>query len=120
VKERRGLVDEAIDWLDDARTRCVRIADAYMWVEVYCQDALCQIAIAHGVEGTPRFVEELEASASSRGIREFVARAYLHRHSLGDEEALDAATVLAANIANPSLHEALDEARRLPADHRPA
>ena len=120
VKERRGLVDEAIDWLDDARTRCVRIADAYMWVEVYCQDALCQIAIAHSVEGAPRFVEELEASASSRGIREFVARAYLHRHSLGDEEALDAATVLATNIANPSLHEALDEARRLPADRRPA
>ena len=115
VKERRGLVDEAIDWLDDARTRCVRIADAYMWVETYCQDALCQIAIPHGVEGAPRFVEELEASAASRGMREFVARAHLHRYRLGDEKALDAATVLAANIANPSLHEALDEARPLPA-----
>jgi hypothetical protein len=111
VKERRGLVDEAIDWLDDARTRCVRIADAYMWVEVYCQDALCQIAIAHDTEDAPRFVEELEANAASRGIREFVARAHLHRHRLGNEKALDAATVLAAHIANPSLHEALDEAR---------
>jgi tetratricopeptide (TPR) repeat protein len=114
VKERRGLVDEAIDWLDDARTRCVRIADAYMWVEVYCQDALCQIAIAHDIEDAPRFVEELEASAVSRGIREFVARAHLHRHRLGNEKALDAATVLAAHIANPSLHEALDEARLPP------
>ena len=119
VKERLGLVDEAIDWLDDARTRCVRIADAYMWVEAYCQDALCQIAIAHGVEGAPRFVEELEASAASRGMREFVVRAHLHRHRLGDEKALDAATVLAANIANPSLHEALDEARPLPARESP-
>jgi DNA-binding SARP family transcriptional activator len=118
VKERRGLVDEAIDWLDDARTRCVRIADAYMWVEVYCQDALCQIAIAHDIEDAPRFVEELEASAVSRGIREFVARAHLHRHRLGNEKALDAATVLAAHIANPSLHEALDEARLLPPDRR--
>jgi len=113
VKERRGLVDEAIDWLDDARTRCVRIADAYMWVEDYCQEALCQVAIAHGVEGAPRFVEELEASAASRGMREFVARAHLHRHRLGDEMALDAATVLAANIANPSLHGALDDAHLL-------
>jgi DNA-binding SARP family transcriptional activator len=119
VKERRGLVDEAIDWLDDARTRCVRIADAYMWVEAYCQDALCQIAIDHGVEGAARFVQELEASAASRGIREFVAKAHLHRHHLGDEMALDAATVLAANIVNPSLHEALDEARPTPADRRP-
>jgi DNA-binding SARP family transcriptional activator len=119
VKERLGLVDEAIDWLDDARTRCVRIADAYMWVEAYCQDALCQIAIAHGVEGAPRFVEELEASAASRGMREFAVRSHLHRHRLGDKKALDAATVLAANIANPSLHEALDEARPTPADRRP-
>ncbi|MDQ3771283.1 MAG: SARP family transcriptional regulator [Actinomycetota bacterium] len=111
VKERRGLVDEAIDWLDDARTRCVRIADAYMWIESYCQDTLCQVAIAHGVEGAPQFVEELEAGAASRGMREFVARAHIHRYRLGDEKALDAATVLAANIANPSLHEALDEAR---------
>ena len=110
VNERRGFVDEAIDWLDDARTRCVRIADTYMWIEAYCQDALCQTAIAHGVVDASRFVEELEAKAASRGMREFVARAHLHRHRLGDEEALDAATLLGADIANPSLHEALDEA----------
>jgi tetratricopeptide (TPR) repeat protein len=110
VKERRGLVDEAIDWLDDARTRCVRIADAYMWVEAYCQDALCQIAISHGAVGAARFVEELEARAAAKGMREFVARAYLYRHRLGDRQALDAAAVLAVNIVNPSLHEALDQA----------
>lgn len=112
VKERRGSVDEAIDWLDDARTRCVRLADAYMWVEVYCQDALCQIAIGHDVEGASRFVEELERLAAARGMREFVARAHLHRYALGEERGLEAATVLAANIANPALHEALDQARR--------
>jgi hypothetical protein len=79
---------------------------------------LCQIAIAHDIEDAPRFVEELEASAASRGIREFVVRAHLHRHRLGNEKALDAAMVLAAHIANPSLHEALDEARLVPADRR--
>ena len=119
VKERRGCVDEAIDWLDDARTRCVRIADAYMWVEAYCQDALCQIAIDHGVEGAPDFVQELEVGAAARGLREFVARAHLHRHRLGDDMALDAATVLAANIANPSLHEALDGAPHYPRNAAP-
>ena len=117
VRERRGLVEEAIDWLDDARTRCVRIADAYMWIEAYCQDALCRIAIDHGVEGAPQFVHELDVSASSRGMREFVARAHLHRHRLGDDRALEAATLLATNVTNPSLHEALDEARSIPADH---
>ncbi|MFN2388614.1 MAG: BTAD domain-containing putative transcriptional regulator [Actinomycetota bacterium] len=112
VKERRGLVDEAIDWLDDARTRCVRIADAYMWIEAYCQDALCQIAISHDVDGALRFVDELEAGSASRGMREFVARAQLYRYRLGDEMALGAATLLAADIANPSLHDALEAAPR--------
>lgn len=119
VKARRGLIDEAIDWLDEARTRCVRISDAYMWVECYCQDALCQIATAHDLENAPRFVEELEARSASRGFLEFVARAHLHRFHQGDEKALDAATVLAANIANPLLHEALAEALPRPANDRP-
>jgi hypothetical protein len=35
-------------------------------------------------------------------------------------KALDAAMVLAANIANPSLHETLGEPRLLSADRRPA
>ncbi|MGH2753986.1 MAG: BTAD domain-containing putative transcriptional regulator [Actinomycetota bacterium] len=111
VKEKRGLVDEAIDWLDDARTRCVRIADAYMWIEAYCHDTLCDIAIAHGVEGATRFVDDVEAAAGPKGMREFVAKSYLHRHRLGDENALVAAGLLAAEIANPSLHEALSAAR---------
>lgn len=113
VKERRGLVDEAIDWLDDARTRCVRIADAYMWVETFCQDALCRVAIAHSVDEAARFVEELDAGAAPRGMREFVARSYLYRHQLGEEGAIDGARVLMINIANPALHEAVEQAHSL-------
>ena len=36
LEERRGAVEDAIDWLDDARTRCVGVADAYLWIEAYC------------------------------------------------------------------------------------
>ena len=109
VKARRGNFDEAMDWLDDARTRCVRIADAYYWIEVYCQDALCEVALAEGREGTGRFVDELEQRAASTGMREYVARAYLHRYRLGDEEALDAARVLASSVSNPALRELLEQ-----------
>ncbi len=108
VKARRGDFDEAIDWLDDARTRCVRIADAYYWIEVYCQDALCEVAIGERPEGARRFVDELEERAASTGMREYVARAYVQRHRLGDEEALDAARVLASSVSNPALRELLE------------
>ena len=110
VKSLRGNYDEAIDWLDDARTRCVRIADAYIWVEAYCQDALCEAAIDQGFDGAARFVDQLEARAASTGMREYVARAYVHRHRLGDEEARDAARVLASGVSNPALHELLEAA----------
>jgi DNA-binding SARP family transcriptional activator len=107
VKERRGAVEDAIDWLDDARTRCVRIADAYLWIEAYCQDALCEVAIAHGVEGAAGWVDDLESNAARTDMREFVVRAYLHRHRMGDESALAPAGVLASGVENPALHEAL-------------
>ena len=113
VKALRGDLDAAIDWLDDARTRCVRIADAYIWIEAYCQDALCEVAIKHGFEGAQRFVAELEQRAASTGMREYVARAYLYRHRLGDEKALSAARVLAGGVPNPALHEMLNRAAEL-------
>ena len=107
VKERRGAVDDAIDWLDDARTRCVRVADAYLWIETYCQDALCKVAIVHDVEGAAGWVDELEAKAARRDMREYVARAYLHRHCMGDGSALAAARVLSSGVVNPALHDTL-------------
>ena len=107
VMWRRGKTEEAIDWLDDARTRCVRISDAYRWVEVYCQDALCEVAVGEGSDAARRFVDELEHRAASTGMREYVARVYVHRGRLGDDEAWDAARVLASSVSNPALHELL-------------
>ena len=44
VHRANGRIDEAIAWLDDARTRCIRIPDAYLWVHAWCLDALCAVA----------------------------------------------------------------------------
>lgn len=112
VKERRGQVGEAIDWLDDARTRCVRTADAYLWIRAYCEDALCTVAISHGVQGAVDWVNDLEAHAGPTGMREFVVRAYLHRHHTGDPSALPAASELANAVANPALHAEIAQATR--------
>ena len=108
VKEQRGEIADAIDWLDDARTRCVRTADAYLWIRAYCEDALCAVAITHDIEGAAGWVDDLESHAGPTGMRELVARAYVHRHRLGDPSAMPAAAELASTIANPALHAAID------------
>ncbi len=112
VNERRGKVGDAIDWLDDARTRCVRIADAYLWIRAYCEDALCAVAISQGLQGATRWVDDLEAHAGPTGMREFVVRAYLYRHHTGAPSALPAASELASAVANPALHAEIGQATR--------
>lgn len=103
VSERRGDPEAAIRWLTEARARCVRLPDAWLWVEAYCLDALCSVAVRHRRPEAPRWIADLEALAARTGMRELVARAYVHRSRLGDASAAAAARVLAAEIDNPSL-----------------
>ena len=37
----RDEIDKALEWLMEARTRCVRLPDAWLWIEAYTLDALC-------------------------------------------------------------------------------
>lgn len=103
VAERRGDPESAIRWVAQARTRCVRLPDAWLWVEGYCLDALCRLAIDHRRPEATRWIADLDALASRTGMRELVARAYLHRARLGDGAAAAAARVLAAEVDNPTL-----------------
>lgn len=103
VAATRGDPQEALRWLLEARTRAARLPDAYRWVDGYILDALCDVGVAHGLLGTPRWIDELAALAARSGMREFTARAYLHRVRGGDESALAAAQMLAVDIENPVL-----------------
>jgi len=103
VKIVNGELDKGIRWLDDARTRCVRVPDAYLWILGYCLDTLCEQAIAHGVGGADRWVGDLEAVAARTGMNELLVRAHLHRAALGMPGASDSAAVFAARIDNPAV-----------------
>jgi DNA-binding SARP family transcriptional activator len=103
VADRRGDGEAAVRWVAEARTRCVRLPDAWLWVEAYCLDALCTLAQEHGRPEAARWIGDLEALAARTGMREMVARAYLHRGRLGDQAAAEAARVLAAEVDNPVL-----------------
>ena len=103
VADQRGDAEAAVRWVAEAPTRCVRLPDAWLWVEGYCLDALCVLAIEHRRPEAARWVADLEALATRTGMRELVARAYLHRGRLGDRAAAEAARVLAAEVDNPAV-----------------
>jgi tetratricopeptide (TPR) repeat protein len=103
VAAHQGDAATALHWITEARHRCVRLPDAYLWVEGYCLDALCTLALDLQRIEAPQWIHDLEALATRTGMRELVARAYAHRGKLGDRSATDAARVLAAEVDNPDL-----------------
>lgn len=99
----QGDIPAALQWLEDARRRCRRLPDSWLWVEAYALEALCRVAVASGVPTAPQWIGELEAVAGRAGMRELLVRATLHRARLGHAGALDAARMLAAGIDNQAL-----------------
>lgn len=103
-----GLVDraagrsaQAVGWMLDGRARILRIAHPYQWIHGWVLDGLCQVGCAD--ERAGGWIEQLDALASRTGMRELLLRAYLHRARRGDGGARDAATLLGAEIDNPSV-----------------
>ena len=109
VKIVNGDVADGIRWLDDARTRCIRFPDAYLWIHGYCLDALCEQAIAHAVKGADRWVSDLAAVAARTGMNELLVRAQLHRAALGMPGARESAAVFAERIDNPAILRRVEE-----------
>ena len=106
VEQHRGNVGAAIDALNDARMRLVERPD-YFFLQAQALESLCALAAEHGDARTARWVADLEAMTARTGMRELLARAYLHKARLGEEGAYEAAGALAAEIDNPALHEEL-------------
>jgi DNA-binding SARP family transcriptional activator len=60
-----GDIHSAEEWIDDARSRCNRIQDRYVWVSAYVDLARIQIA---SVQGSP-LVESLTAHLAADAVR---------------------------------------------------
>ena len=65
VAAHQGDAATALQWIAEARHRCVRLPDAYLWVEGYCLDALCALAVEQGRPEAARWIEDLEALGDS-------------------------------------------------------
>lgn len=110
----RGDSDVAIERLQSARMRLVKNPDS-TWLMGYVLDGLCSVAVAYDIPEGRDWINDLESLAGRTGMRELLARAYLHRHGLGDASALDAAVLLARDIDNPHLHNEIAERAAEPA-----
>ncbi len=107
VEETRGNVPGALDRLEDAARRSVREPDASLFGHAFVLDLLCSFAVRHQVGRAAQWVGDLATLAARTTMREFLVRAYLHRHELGEPDALRAAGLLAADVDNPALHKRL-------------
>jgi hypothetical protein len=64
-------------------------------------------AVEHRVTAAPAWIEALAALTARTGMRQFAVMANVYRGRLGDDAALTAARLLAAEIENPALSTVL-------------
>jgi DNA-binding SARP family transcriptional activator len=108
VADARGEVDAAFDVLADARTRCLRGADPYVWLHVYILDAQCELGLRHSHPETLAWIGAMRALASRTAMGELTVRSLLHAARGGDPDAGAGASLLALGIENPALQRMLD------------
>ena len=98
-----GDTERAFELLADARSRCNRLADPYVWLDAYILDAQCELGRRHGHPGTVDWVESMQRLASRTAMREMIVRSLLHGAAIGMNDAAAAALLLAGTIDNPVL-----------------
>ena len=105
LAEHDGEPDRAFDLLTDARSRCTRLADPYVWLDVYILDALCTLGLRYHHPSTDDWIGAMNEQASRTGMRELLVRGLLHKATRGRHRdgAAEAAALLAAAVDNPRL-----------------
>jgi hypothetical protein len=106
-----GKAGTSRGWMDEARTRCTRVPDRYVWMQGHVLDGAIQVGLDDGdSEQTARMIRALGALAARTEMRELTVRGLIHAARAGDSGALESARVLAASIDNPALEPLLAQA----------
>ena len=107
LAEAQGETDNAFEILADARVRCNRLTDPYVWLDGYILDAQCELGRRYDHPATKQWVDTLRELASRTGMRELTVRSLLHGAALGHQGDGAAAMMLAPDIDNPLLDRLL-------------
>lgn len=89
-------------WITEARRRCDRVPDRYAWVSAYI--GLADVELSWG-DRVIAAAARLHDDAVRADLPEFLAWALVHQAESGDHSQVPLARSLAADIANPVLHD---------------
>jgi hypothetical protein len=98
-----GDPETARDWLADARRRCDRVPDRYVWVSAYIALAELELAARANCSVAPA-AARLYEQATQYDLPEFLAWALVYQAESGDHAKVPLACGISADIANPNLH----------------
>ena len=93
----------AADWIIDARRRCDRVPDRYVWVSGFVGLGQLEIAARHQPELVRPLAARLHADAMRMDLPEFAAWALVYQAEAGERSNLSLVRALAGQIANPAL-----------------
>ncbi len=103
VAEASGDIPLAFVLLAEARARCNRLADPYVWLDAHILDAQCELGLRHGHPDVATWVQAMQALSSRTAMREMTVRALWHAAALGTPGAGDGARLLAASLDNDAV-----------------
>jgi DNA-binding SARP family transcriptional activator len=98
-----GDAGAATEWIADARRRCDRLPDRYVWVSGFVALGQLEIAARHQPELVLPLARRLHADALRTDLPEFVAWALVYQAEAGDLPNLGLVQALAGRVANPEL-----------------
>ena len=99
-----GDLAGARTWIADARRRCDRVSDRYVWVSAYIGLAELEAeAAARDRAGTARAAARLYDLAVRCDLPEFLAWALVYQAEAGDRGRAALARTAAAGVSNPAL-----------------
>ncbi|WP_326551806.1 AfsR/SARP family transcriptional regulator [Micromonospora sp. NBC_01813] len=105
-------------WITDARRRCDRVSDRYVWVSAYIALADLELAVRAGTD-IRKAADRLHDYAVRTDLPEFLAWALVHQAEAGDASRISLARAAADGVTNPLLQARL-RALGGPADIQPA
>jgi DNA-binding SARP family transcriptional activator len=93
----------ATEWIADARRRCDRVPDRYVWVSGFVGLGQLEIAASQQSDLVMPLARRLYQDALRADLPEFIAWALIYQAEAGDAANLPTVRTLAAGIVNPAL-----------------
>ncbi len=98
-----GDATAAGEWITDARRRCDRVPDRYVWVSGFVALGHLEIAASREPELVLPLARRLYREATRTDLPEFIGWALVYQAEAGDQASLALARTVAREVTNPAL-----------------